>query len=582
MPIDDIDREKENWLKMCEDFCSQGEFHKMRACGYEILDLDENDADGLAVVAEGSLYLVAAGEFDAQAVAEEMLARLNIINPKHLRGMLAQAELYWSQFDLEKALPAFKKLIRRLADVEAGKYGDIGISVMERGLCFYADACILAGEAEEAANAAFSASQLTSDQQKKAVYYSKGLFLSNYRVASTDKMLNKHKQYNKLLGVRMQFPHSVEKRKGKHSLRIGYISPDFRQHAAAYFFQPLFKYANKTDFKIYAYHTGKSDNITSKFRKLVENWRDVSKKTPQQIARKIFEDRIDILVDLSGHSQNSCLPVMAYRPAPVQMSGIGYVNTTGLEQIDYFLSDSVCLPATDRGNAFSEETLRLPHCHLCYAPSIMRDITSQGKDAPFNRNGYITFGSFNNFLKVTEDTLLLWRNILERVPKSKLVIKSKTCSVPSGQALIMKRLHSVAIDVKRVELRPFSPDYLRQYDDIDIALDTYPYTGGLTTCDAIYMGVPVVTRRGRTHKSRFAASILIAVGLNDFVVNTDMEYIAKAVQLAKNKDLLNILHQELPSTVRQSRLMNGKAYMAELEEAYRGIWEKYCRGRQDD
>lgn len=580
MPMDDIIAEKENWLKMGEDFCSQGEFQKMRACGREIVELDSRDPDGLAMVAEATLYLAAAGDDGDMQEVEDIAAALKVIAPKHLRGLLVQAELYWSRFELEDALSAFRKLLRHLPEVEMGKHGEIGSYIMERGCAFYADACILAGEAEEAANAAFTASQVTSDQQKKSMYYSKGLFLTNYRIASTSKILEKHKVYNRLLGVKMQFPHSVAKRKGKHSLRIGYISPDFRQHAVAYFFQPLFKYANRTDFKIYAYHTGKSDHITSKFRKLAENWRDMHGKTPQQIARKIFDDRIDILIDLSGHSQNSCLPVMAYRPAPVQISGIGYVNTTGLNQIDYFLSDSVCLPATDRGDSFSEETLRLPYCHLCYAPGIMREVVSSGQEAPFKKNGYVTFGSFNNFLKVTEDTLLLWRNILERVPKSRLVIKSKTCSVPSGRSIIMKRLHNVAIDVSRVELRPFSPDYLRQYQDIDICLDTYPYTGGLTTCDAVYMGVPVVTRRGRTHKSRFAASILSAVGLNDCIANTDMEYIAKAVQLAKNKDLLNMLHLELPSAVRQSRLMNGKEYMAELEEAYRGIWEKYCRSEQ--
>lgn len=578
--MDDREREKESWLRLGEDSCSSGEFQKMRACGREILDMDSSDPDGMSMVAEATLYLAATGEVSDLQEVEDIVSKLKSSAPKHLRGMLVKAELHWSRFELEDAMLAFRRLLRRQADIEQGKYGEQGFKILERGLSFYADACILAGEAEEAAKAAFTASQITSDQWKKAEFYSKGLFLSNYRIASTSKMLAKHKAYNKLLAVKMKFPHSVEKRKGKHSLRIGYISPDFRQHAAAYFFQPLFKYANRTDFKIYAYHTGKSDHITNKFRKLAENWRDMYGKSPQQVARKIFDDRIDILVDLSGHSQNNCLPVMAYKPAPVQISGIGYVNTTGLDQMDYFLSDSVCLPETDPGNAFSEETLRLPHCHLCYAPSVMREIVSHGADAPFNKNGYITFGSFNNFLKVTEDTLLLWRNILERVPRSKLIIKSKTCSVPSGQDIIMKRLHSVAIDTKRVELRPFSPDYLCQYGDIDICLDTYPYTGGLTTCDAIYMGVPVVTRRGRTHKSRFSSSILIAAGLNDLVVNNDMEYIAKAVQLAKNKELLNILHQELPGTVRQSRLMNGKEYMAELEEAYRGIWQKYCRSGQ--
>lgn len=571
------EKEKLSWLKMGENFCQQGEFEKMRACGREILDMKADDADGLAMVAESSLYMAASGDDIAETVAESMLQQLKVADPKNLRGLLAQAELHWSRFDLEKALLAFKKLINKLQDVEDGKYGDMYNGVMERGLGFYADACVLAAEPEEAAKAAFSASRLVNDVTKKGIYYSKALFLSNYRVMSTDKMLKLHQEYGRFLRTSMEFPHSVEKRRAKHSLRIGYISPDFRQHAVAYFLAPFFRYANKNEFKVYAYHTGKSDHVTVKFKKLVENWRDVSGKTPQQIARKIFDDRIDILVDLSGHSQDNCLPVMAFKPAPVQISGIGYINTTGLKQIDYFLSDAVCLPATDSGNAFSEETLRLPHCNLCYAPSIMRDMAAEGKEAPCVKNGYVTFGSFNNFNKVTESTLLLWRTIMEKVPNSRLVIKAKICSIPSGRELLLKKLKKVAIDTERVELRPFSPDYLRQYKNIDIMLDTHPYTGGLTTCDAVYMGVPVITRYGRTHSSRFSASILKAAGLNDFVANTDMEYIGRAVQLARNTELLNMLHLDLPGTVRKSRLMNGKEYMADLEEAYRGIWAKYCR-----
>lgn len=574
--------EKNSWLNMGELCCSQGEFHKMRACGQEIVDIDENDADGWAMMAEASLCLAASGETEEAEAAREYVEKARMADAKNIRSLLVQAELYWSDFQLDKAMPAFKKLLRYLPDVENGKYGSEYNGIMERGLCFYADACILAGEPEEAYKAAFSASQLTDNSQKKGILYSKGLFLTNYRSMNIEKQLKLHQNYNKLIEAKMQFPHNLEKRRMKHSLRIGYISPDFRNHAAAYFFVPFLKYANRTDFKTYVYHTGKSDNITNKFKKLAAVWCSMEGQTPQQIARKIFDDKIDILVDLSGHSQDSCLPVMAFKPAPVQISGIGYVNTTGVEAVDYFLTDDVCLPSTDKGSCFSELTLRLPHCHLCYAPELMRDTKIHVQDAPFLRNGYITFGCFSNFLKVTEDVLLCWRNILENVPNSKLVIKSKICSIPSGREIVLERCRRVAIDIKRIELRPYSPDYLQQYNDIDIALDTWPYTGGVTACDAIYMGVPLIARIGRTHRSRFSASILAAAGLKDFVAINDMDYVARAVKLAKNKDLLNMLHHDLPNSVRQSRLMNGREYMAELEEAYHGIWSKYCRSDESD
>ena len=565
--------EKESWLQMGESCCNTGEFHKMRACGQQVLDLAEDDPDGMAMIAESSLYLAAGGDEESLEIAKEYIDKLQEKAPDNIRGMLAMAEMYWSEFQIDKALSAFKKFLRKVEKANDDKFKGI----FERGLSFYADVCVLAGEAEEASRAAFRASEMADTLDKKAVFYSKGLFLSNYRIMVADKRLRLHQDFNQLIGVQMTFPHKVEKRSAKHSLRIGYISPDFRQHAASYFFAPFFKYANRTDFKLYAYHTGKSDVVTKAFKKIVENWRDMEGKTPQQIARKIFDDKIDILVDLSGHSQNSCLSVMAYKPAPVQISAIGYINTTGVEAIDYFLSDEVCLPATDNGRFFSEATLRLPHCHLCYAPELMPDTKMNIQDAPFKKNGYITFGSFNNFLKVTEDVLLCWRNILEKVPNSKLVIKAKICSVPSGREIVLKRCRQVAIDISRVELRPYSPDYLQQYNDIDISLDTWPYTGGTTVCDSIYMGVPVIARLGRTHGSRYSATILVAAGLKDFVAVNDMDYVAKAVQLAINKELLNLLHHDLPSAVRQSRLMNGKAYMEDLEEAYRGIWAKYCR-----
>lgn len=570
--------EVKQWVETAERMLAKGEMDGMRACGRELLEQGENCIEGLAVVAEASVYL---GDFDE---AERMLDRLWSLPEQQnaleasLRGLYATAAFYGAQYQLEKAMAAYEQLFRRYdLAVDQSVWSSIDHLIIERACGFYGDTCLLAGYPEKSQAAIFKASHITEDFDKKAFYHSKGLFLSNYRESGNLNQLELHRQFSRLLRTEMSFPHDVEKRRSKHSLRIGYISPDFRQHAAAYFFAPLLRDADREHFSLYVYFTGKADHVTQRFRKMGAKWRDVSGKEPAQIAHQIYGDRIDILVDLSGHSQGSCLAVMNYRPAPVQVSGIGYINTTGLDKIDFFLTDQVCCPKGVGNNFLIEMPLRMDRCHLCYAPDVMRDIKYQGGNAPVFSKGYITFASFNNFAKVTDQQLLMWRNILDGVKYSRLIIKSKTCSVPDGQAIIRKRFAQIGGDISRLELRPFSPDYLMQYKEVDIALDTYPYNGGLTTCDALFMGVPVISMAGCSHGSRYGETLLKAVGLPELVADGERTYISKAIQLARNVEVLNKLHKELPGMMRSSSLMDGKSYMRDLEDKYIKIWNAYCK-----
>jgi len=331
-------------------------------------------------------------------------------------------------------------------------------------------------------------------------------------------------------------------------------------------------------FSVHVYHTGRRDAVTKRFQKAPVKWTNLAGRSARTAARMIYEDQIDILVDLSGHTQGSCLPIMAYRPAPVQVSGIGYMNTTGLPVIDYFLSDEICLPSGDRAaeSGFTERILRLPHTHLCYAPDIVHAMPAAGTEAPVYRNGFVTYASFNNFAKLTDTVLLLWRGILEQVPGSRLLLKGKTASVPSGQAILRERLQKLNFDLARVELRPYSPDYLEQYRDVDIALDTMPYTGGLTTCEALYMGVPVIAMRGRSHGARFGASILQNAGVAELLLENDLSYVRRAVQLGKSPELIGAYHSGLRANLLKSNLMNRSQYMRELEQGYERIWADAC------
>ena len=381
-------------------------------------------------------------------------------------------------------------------------------------------------------------------------------------------------QRSQMLAVRVQptAPPVGRKRVRTFSrkLRIGYISPDFRLHAAAYFFMPLVRDFDAASFDVTCYARGKRDRVTSLFRQNGVQWKDVSRLSAREAARLIRKDGIDILVDLAGHTQGSGLPALAWRPAPVQMTAIGYMATTGLRAVDYFLSDVYCSPWDMGARGFSEKVLRMPHSHLCYAP-VLRDMPKGGGDAPFVKNGRITFGSFNNFCKVSDDMLALWRGVLERMKGAHLVIKSKICSIAAGRKIVKERLHRFGIPLAQVELRPYSPDYLEQYRDIDIALDTAPYTGGVTTCEALYMGVPVITKAGGTHGSRFSAGILENAGLSQLVARGDMEYVRKAVELAASPDILRRLHRDLRMRMEASPLMDAKGYMKDLEGIYREI-----------
>ena len=305
------------------------------------------------------------------------------------------------------------------------------------------------------------------------------------------------------------------------------------------------------------YQTGRSDSVTAKLQSKKIHWRDLQNLDAATSARIIFEDAIDILVDLSGHSQNSCLPILAYKPAPIQITALGYTSTTGLNAVDYFLSDKI-----SGGGEFTEKILQLDGCHLCYAPILKMPAINHAE------NNCVTFGSFNNFAKVTDAVLELWLKILRAVPNSRLILKNKTCSIESGREIILRRMKDFPRD--RIELRPYSKDYLAQYNEIDIALDTFPYNGGLTTCEALYMGVPVITLRGNYHGSNFGASILTAAGLPELIAENPDDYIKKAVELSQRH---SDYHKNLRERLKNSALMDGRKYLRELEKIYCEVYK---------
>ena len=417
------------------------------------------------------------------------------------------------------------------------------------------------------------ASRYAKGSIEKAIDYSNYLFHLNYLTEITQDALYKaHLKYDSIYSEVKQYIHPNVK-KAKRKIRIGYISSDFRQHVVTCFSYALFSNYDKNNFEVICFSNGKEDRISGKIRELVDQWINICHLNVGIAAKIIYEQGIDILVDLSGHTKNNCLPIMAHKPAPIQMSGIGYFNTTGLKTIDYFITDVYCDPIEQNDEYFTEKLLRLPQSHFCYTPLYKNMPTVS--ELPLLENKYITFGSFNNFTKVNNEVLLLWKEILVRVPNSILLLKSSIlgnqCCLPS----IKSRFEKLGLPLERIKFRPETYPYLHEYNDIDIALDTFPYPGGGTTCDALYMGVPVITLVGNRHGSRFGFSILKNIGLEELAAKSKAEYVNIVVSLANDVELLNGLRKNLRTMMKNSNLMNQRQYINNIEAQYKKIYYQF-------
>ena len=360
-------------------------------------------------------------------------------------------------------------------------------------------------------------------------------------------------------------------------LRIGYLSPDFRQHVMFAFYYGLLCCYDHSIFEVTGYQlNAETDGFTESLRQQTDFWRDLSGLTWEEAACRIATDEIDILVDLAGHSADTGLPILAWKPAPVQISGIGYMATTALPAVDYFLTDSIVDPLGRHEEYFTEKLLYLPS-QFCYTG---RSDVPVPVAPPVQRTGHILFGVFNHYRKITEEMFVAWRTILEQVPGSELLLKSQELISDSLVQAAYERLRRIGFDMDRVHFEPATTDYMERYLDVDIALDTYPYPGGGTTLDALYMGVPVITRYGERRNTRFGLSILQNIGLSELAADTPDSYIQRAVALARDQELLTILHQNLRGIMQGDTALEPRHYMKQLEQRYQEIWMDYQTGRE--
>ncbi len=359
-------------------------------------------------------------------------------------------------------------------------------------------------------------------------------------------------------------------------LRIGYISPDFREHPIPYFVEPLLQHHNKEKFEIYAYSTTVTDNcVMDRIKKYVDGWRDVRGFDVDKIRNVIVNDNIDILVDLAGHTADNSLKVFAYRVAPIQVSWLGYPATTGIEAMDYRIVDFYTEPPGMSEHLSTETLWRLPHIFCVYSPH--ENSPPVIDHPPFEDNGYITFGCFNNFIKVRDPVLAAWSKILERVPNARLLLEIDGIEDSKFLGKVQERLKRYKIPLDRVILEPRAKaNQYVLYNKIDIALDPFPCVGGTTSMDTLWMGVPLVTLAGKHFGARLGVTVLANAGLPELVTDNTEDYISTAVNLATDGERLKRIRHNLRDRFAKSPGMDALAFTRDMEEAYRGMWHKYC------
>jgi predicted O-linked N-acetylglucosamine transferase (SPINDLY family) len=325
---------------------------------------------------------------------------------------------------------------------------------------------------------------------------------------------------------------------------------------------------------VYCYSDVKSsDVVTDEIKRLADHWRPISGQPDAAVADQIRKDGIDILVDLAGHTAGNRLPVFARKPAPVQVTWLGYPNTTGMPVIDYRLTDEIADPQGEADQYHSETLIRLPDGFLCYdAPDNVPDVS--GLRA--RKTGRITFGSFNNLPKINEEVIRLWSRLLHNVPNSCLLLKSKQLADEPTRQRFLELFSATGIGSERIKLLPRTPStagHLALYHQIDIALDPFPYNGTTTTCEALWMGVPVITLRGNRHSGRVGASILTRIGLQEMIAESEGQYVQIGMKLAENIDRLEQLRSQMRQRMKTSPLCDGKCFARTMENTFRNIWK---------
>ena len=360
-------------------------------------------------------------------------------------------------------------------------------------------------------------------------------------------------------------------------LKIGYVSPDFRQHAVAFFFEPLIRHQNRDQFETYCYaEVFVEDHVSKLLKGLCNHWLNTVGMNDNELEARIRADGIDILVDVAGHTAHTRIAVFARRPAPVQITWLGYPNTTGIKAIDYRLVDATTDPVGPADAMAAETLLRLPRVFLCYQPPAD---APEPVALPCETSGVVTFGTFSTLAKLSPSTLDAWAAILKRVPNSRLLLKSRLFIEAETRQLYSSRLVERGVAAERLTFMDPIPDiagHLGSYNLIDITLDPFPYNGTTTTCEALWMGVPMIVLAGTCHAGRVGISLLNSIGHSDLVAETVDQYVDIASSLATDLPRLKAMRTGLREQMRASQLCDAVQFTQAMERTYREVWQTWC------
>jgi len=487
-----------------------------------------------------------------------------------LVGNLATA--YGKQYRFDESLAQYRRLLELISPDERAE----ALGRMANILCN-------AWRMDESIACFDKAISAASDFAQKRALVSTRLFVLHYPQCLTPELIaREHRAWGDTYFQPVQPVAFANVPDTGRRVRVAYISPDLRIHAVVFYLQPVLAAHDPEQVEIYCYSdVKKPDEVTRQLRERHGViWRDISALDDDAVQRQILADRIDILVDLAGHSAGNRLPLFARRVAPVQVNWIGYPNTTGLSAMDYRLTDPKADPPGMTEQFHTEELVRLPDSFLCYRPGA--DFPPENP-LPLLTNRFVTFGSFSNFTKVTIDMLALWARILASVPESRLVFRARGMTDERFRHDILPIFEAKGVSGERITILGHArsvTENLRDYHRLDIALDTFPYHGTTTTCESLYMGVPVVTLAGRSHVSRVGVSLLQSVGIPELICETSDDYVSTAVALAGDLRRLLGLRKSLRNMVLASPLTDNVTFTRHLEAAYRWMWQRWCAGEQ--
>ncbi len=435
------------------------------------------------------------------------------------------------------------------------------------------------GKIKEAERSSLEALRIEPDSIKA---YSNLLFAMNY--------LDDHKP-EELLSIARQYGSLVTKKvKNKYSkwliepdakkIRIGMVSGDLRKHAVSYFLENILKNIDLSKIELIAYPTGNyEDEVTKRLKAYFSRWTPLVGMDDELSAKTIHSDNLNILIDLSGHTAGNRLPVFAWKPAPVQVSWLGFFATTGVNEMDYFLADEVGVPQANQTH-FTEKIRYLPNTRLCFTPP---DVQMDISELPALRRGYVTFGCFQNRAKVTDEVISKWSEVIHATPNSRFRWQCKSFTDSKQITQTLKIFEGFGIPSKNVDLlgSVSREAYFSAHAEVDMILDSFPFTGGTTTCEALWMGVPTLTYAGNTLIARQGASLMASAGMEDWIVWDKMDYAAKAILFASDLNKLSELRHKLRSKVQVSALFDGKAFARNMERILKELWIERLEQNRD-